>query len=234
MRPPDLTRPPTSSRRRSEAVRRWLATPAPRGKHAAQSACAVLGPAHPLSRATDAVTGATRQWVTCAAILAGSIIAELEGHSWAAVVTISSALVLAALTILRLILKQRVSDRAIDLIAEGRETLPIATVQRHRQRLTAQRERNALAKALDTAIRQATNPPRIITRGTRPLFDTRVIAGVATDLRAVIGLLQAGSPPARGVALIDRLITDGHSPFYGHEVKPLRQELNQIGQALGR
>jgi hypothetical protein len=172
--------------------------------------------------------------VTCAAILAGSIIAELEGHSWAAVVTISSALVLAALTILRLILKQRVSDRAIDLIAEGRETLPIATVQRHRQRLTAQRERNALAKALDTAIRQATNPPRIITRGTRPLFDTRVIAGVATDLRAVIGLLQAGSPPARGVALIDRLITDGHSPFYGHEVKPLRQELNQIGQALGR
>ena len=137
MRPPDLTRPPTSSRRRREAVRRWLATPAPGGKHAAQSACAVLGPAHPLSRATDAVTGATRQWVTCAAILAGSIIAELEGHSWAAVVTISSALVLAALTILRLILKQRVSDRAIDLIAEGRETLPIATVQRHRQRLTA-------------------------------------------------------------------------------------------------
>ena len=122
MRPPDLTRPPTSSPRRSKTVRRWLATPAPRRKHAAQSARAVLGPAHPLSRATEAVTGATRQWLTCAAIPAGSIVAELEGHTWATVLTIGSAPVLAALTILLLILKQRVSDRAIDLIGEGRET----------------------------------------------------------------------------------------------------------------
>ena len=119
MRPPDLTRPPTSSRRRREAVRRWLATPAPGGKHAAQSACAVLGPAHPLSRATDAVTGATRQWVTCAAILAGSIIAQLEGRHWAAILAASSTLTLAALTLLLLTLKQRLSDRAIHMIAEG-------------------------------------------------------------------------------------------------------------------
>jgi hypothetical protein len=213
-------------------VRHWQATPGPRSKHAPPSARAVLGPAHPLTRATEAVTGATRQWLTCAAILAGSIIAELEGHTWATVLTISSAPVLAALTVLLLILKQRVADRAIDLIAEGRETLPIATVQSHRQRLTAQRERNALAKTLGSIACQATNPPRIITRGTRPLFDVRVIAAVATDLQAVIAHLQTGNPPARAVALIDRLITDGRSSFYGHEVKPLRQELNHIRQAL--
>jgi hypothetical protein len=232
MRPPDLTRPPTSSRRRGTTVRHWLATPAPRGKHAAPSARAVLGPAHPLTRATEAITGATRQWLTCAAILAGSIIAALEGRPWATVLTISSAPILAALTVLLLILKQRVADRAIDLIAAGRETLPIATVQRHRQRLTAQRERNALAKTLETTVCRATNSPRINTRGTRPLFDIRVIAAVATDLQAVIRHLQTGNPPARAVALIDRLITDGHSPFYGHDVKPLRQELNHIRQAL--
>jgi hypothetical protein len=32
--------------------------------------------------------------------------------------------------------------------------------------------------------------------------------------------------------MIDRLITDGHSPFYDHELKPLRQELSHIRQAL--
>jgi hypothetical protein len=55
MRPPDVTRPPTSPRRRSDIVRHWLGTQAPRGERAAQSACAVLGAAHPLSRATEAV-----------------------------------------------------------------------------------------------------------------------------------------------------------------------------------
>ena len=232
MRPPDVTRPPTSSRRRSDIVRHWLGTRAPRGERAAQSACAVLGAAHPLSRATEAVARVTRQWLTCAATLAGSIIAQLEGHPWATILTASSTLVLAGLTAALLMLRQQVSDRATDLIAEGREALPIATVQHQRQRLLAQRRRKALAKALDTVLRQATAPPRIVTRGTRPLFDIRVIAAVGADLRAVIELLQTRNPPARGVALIDRLITDGQSAFYGHEPLPLREELRHIRHAF--
>ena len=71
----------------------------------------------------------------------------------------SSPPTLAALTVLLLILKQRVSDRAIDLIAEGRETLPIAAVERHRQRLLAQRSRKTLAKTLETMVGRATALP---------------------------------------------------------------------------
>jgi hypothetical protein len=232
MRPPDLTRPPTRSRPRSNVARRWLPTRTPRGQEAGQSARAVLGATHPLSRATEAVTGVTRQWLTCAAILAGSIIAQLEGRHWAAILAASSTLTLAALTVLLLMLKQRVSDRAIDLIAEGHETLPIATVQRHRRRLLAQRGRKTLAKTLETMVGQATSPPKIMTRATRPLFDIRVIAAVAPDLRTVISLLRTSNPPARGVAMIDRLITDGHSPFYGYQVTPLRDELEHVRQAF--
>jgi len=165
-------------------------------------------------------------------LLVGSIIAQLEGHSWATAPIASSTLVLAALTALLLTLKQRVCDRATGLIAEGRDALAIATVQRQRQRLAAQRRRTTLANTLKSMLRQATAPPRIITRGTRPLFDVRVIAAVAADLRAIIGLIQTGTPPARGVALIDRLMTDGHSAFYGHEVKPLHDELHHIRNAL--
>jgi hypothetical protein len=120
---------------------------------------ALFGAAHPPSRATGAVTGVTRQWLTCAAILDGSIIAQLEGHHWAVFLTAGSTPTLAALTVLLLILKQRVSDRAIDLIAEGRETLPIAAVERHRQRLLAQRSRKTLAKTLETMVGRATALP---------------------------------------------------------------------------
>jgi len=48
---------------------------------------------------------------------------------------------LAALTVPLLILNQRISDRAIDLIAERQETRPIVTVHCHRQRLLARRRR---------------------------------------------------------------------------------------------
>jgi hypothetical protein len=34
-------------------------------------------------------------------------------------------------------------------------------------------------------------------RGTRPLFEIRVIAAVAADLWAVIGLLRTSNPPVR-------------------------------------
>ena len=49
----------------------------------------------------------------------------------------SSPPTLAALTVLLLILKQRVSDRAIDLIAERQETLPIADCCIHVSRSAA-------------------------------------------------------------------------------------------------
>ena len=127
-----------------------------RGERAAQSACAVLGAAHPLSRATGAVARVTRQWLACAATLAGSIIAQLEGHPWATTLTARSTLVLAGLTTALLMLRQQ----------------------------------------------------------------------------AVIGLLQTRNPPARGMALIDRLITDDQSVFYGHEPLPLREELRHIRKAF--
>ena len=127
----------------------------------------------------------------------------------ATILTASSTLTLAGLTAALLMLRQQVSDRATNLIAEGREALPIATVQRQRQRLLAQRRRKALAKALDTVLRQATAPPRNVTRGARPLFDVRVIAAVGA-VSGVIRLLQTRDPPGRGVALMNRLITDRH------------------------
>jgi hypothetical protein len=165
-------------------------------------------------------------------MLAGASIAQLEDHPWATPLAISAGIVLLALTTLLAALKQRARDRATDLIAEDRETLPIAIVQRERQRLLTRRRRKTLARTLDTMVRQATTPPKIRTTATRPLFDPRVIARVATDLCAVIARLQTERAHARGVALTEKLISDAGSSLYGDNEKRLREELHRVRSVL--
>lgn len=231
MRLTGLLRPPASSRHPAGPDHRRLG-PASFGHRAPQSAVSLLGPAHPLIRATEAVAEGTRQWRICAAVLVGAIIARLEGHPWAAALALSAGIVQLTLTILVAALVQRLRDRANELIAEGRETLPIAIVQRQRQRLLTRTRRRALAGTLDIMVRQATTPPKIRTIGARPLFDPRLIANVAADLRAVIARLQTEHSRARGVALTEQLIVDGQSPLYGHNEKRLREELQRVRYLL--
>ena len=231
MRPPDLTRSLTSSRRWAGIVRRRLVAGQP-GNEAAQSAALVLGPTHPLSRAMDAAARVGRQWWACAAVIAGAVIAQFERDPWALAVAGSAGLVLVTLTFVIFGLRQRVRDEAIHLIAEGREALPIGVVHRQRERLVSRRTTEGLARALETMLGQALRPPRLMTRGASPLFSVRVIASVAPDLRAVISLLQTGSARARGVALTERLLAYGDSPLYAREARVLREELHRIRSTL--
>jgi hypothetical protein len=147
-------------------------------------------------------------------------------------VEVSAGLVLLTLTVAVLVLRQRVRDEAIHLIAEGREALPIAVVHRQRERLVSRRTTEGLAGALETMLGEALRPPRLMTRGARPLFSVRVIASVAPDLRAVISLLQTRPVSARGVALTERLLSYGDSPLYAREARVLREELHRIQSAL--
>jgi hypothetical protein len=231
MRPPDLIRPATIPRRWIGPIRRWLHAGAPPGS-CAESAGAILGPTHPLVRAIETAAATATQWRACAAILTGAIIAQTEGHPWATALAVSAGIILLALTALLAALDQRVRDRATDLIADD-EAVPIAIVQRQRQRLLTRRRRETLARTLNTMVRQATTPPDIRTAGTRPLFDPILIASVSGDLRAVIARLQTEQPYARGVALTEQLITDGGSPLYGHNERRLREEIHRVRYALG-
>jgi hypothetical protein len=165
-------------------------------------------------------------------MFAGATIAQLEGHAWATSLVISAGVVLLLISAVISALMARVRDRAIDLITGGRETLPIAVVQRERRRLLTRRRTQILAKTLDTMIRYTTTPPKIRTTATRPLYDPTVITRVAPDLRAVIENLQSEHTHARGVALTEQLITDGRSPLYGENEGRLREELHRVRSAL--
>lgn len=105
-------------------------------------------------------------------------------------------------------------------------------MQSQRQRLLTPKRRKILARTLDTMVRQATTPPKIRTTGTRPLFDPRVVASVAADLRAVIARLHTEHAQARAVALTEQLIVDGGSPLYDHNEKRLREGLHRVRYLL--
>lgn len=233
MRPSDLIRSSTSSRRRVGTVRSGRLSARPLGERTARSAGVVLGRSHPLTRGIDAVGCVSKQWLTCAALMAGAVIARIEGDAWAVAVEVSAGLVLLTLTVVALALRRRVRDEAMHLIAEGHEALPIAVVQRQRQRLLSPRTRDTLARTLEMMLGQALRPPRIMTRGARPLFSVLVIASVAPDLRALISALRTKNAGARGVGLLERLITHGDSPLYGREAAVLREELRRVRSALG-
>jgi hypothetical protein len=233
MRPPILTRSPTSARRRVGIVRHGRLSPRPLGERTARSAGIVLGQSHPLTRGIDALGCVSKQWLTCVALMAGAVIAGIGGDAWAGAVALSAGLVLLTLTVVVLALRQRVRDEAMHLIAEGHEALPIAVVQRQRRRLLRPRTTDTLARTLEMMLGQALRPPRIMTRGARPLFSVLVIASVAPDLRALISVLRTENASARGVSLLERLITHGDSPLYGREAAVLREELHRVRSALG-
>ena len=188
---------------------------------------------HPLLRATEAVHYTGRQWVHVAAVLAGSVIARIEGREWAGPLAGSAASVLLILTVLLAAHKQRERDCAIELVLEGRETVPIAAVQRQRRRLLSEQTRNGLAGNLEDLIRQAARGSRRQMRVTPLPFEPRVVRLVAGELRDVIGLLRAEGVSARAVARAERLVERAVSPLYGQDVGALREELRRVRDLLG-
>jgi hypothetical protein len=213
-----MRRPPGSAARASGARPR--------------SASAVLGSDHPLARATDALDNIVRQSLAVAAVLVGSIIDLIVGRPWGGTLAASAAIVLLGLAAIATACKKAQRDRALSLIREGRENVPVAAVQRQRRRLGDPRTRTTLARSLTDMIDQASPRRGLLACRICPLFDRAVIRTVADDLRAVIRLLDTDHAPVRGVALVEHLLIDAFSPLYGNQTEPLRQELHRIAHLL--
>jgi hypothetical protein len=192
----------------------------------------ILGPDHPLVAAIEAVHTVLHQSLAVGAVLVVSLTAVGEGDSWASAFAGSAAIVLLGLGIYAALLQQDKRDRVLDLIVEGREGVPVRAVQRQRRRLLAPRTRRTLAGSLHAVILDASKDGRTSRFVARVPVDVLVVAAVAPELREVIVLLGADQIAARGVAAIERLLTDGGSALYRHEAEPLRDELHRIRYLL--
>ena len=134
-----------------------------------------------------------------------------------------------------LLLAMRVQARrdcVTDVILEGGEDLPVGVVQRERRRLLSDRNRAGLARGLEETAREASAPRNGRVRLVPPLFEQRVVAQVADELRELGAVLRAGGVSARGVASLERLVSHATSPLYGRDVAALRDELRRAQELL--
>jgi hypothetical protein len=187
---------------------------------------------HPLAGASEALRCTARQWNHVAAVVVGSGIARAEGGRWASSLVCSAGGVLVVLSLLLTVRIQARRDRVADVILEGREDLPVAIVQRERRRLVSEGNRAGLARSLQEMARDASAPGNGRVRLVPPLFQPKVVAQVAGELRELGAVLRAGGVSARGVASLERLVSHATSPLYGRDVVALRNELHRARELL--
>ena len=195
-------------------------------------AAALLGPEHPLVQASDVLQSIVRQCVVLAAVLVAAIAACIAGYAWAWTVILGAGVVLSILVLLTAGFQQCKRDHAIDLILKGYQNFPIAAVQDQRRWLLSARTRLRLAHSVIRMVNEVSRRPRWQARGSTPLFHPQTIAEAFDELLEVAHALVTEEVSAQGVARAERLITDGASPFYGHDSIVLRAELHRIRHDL--
>ena len=121
-------------------------------------------------------------------------------------------------------------ERAFELIASGREELPLDVVECERSRLRDHRYRRRLASTLTVITLQ----PESREWWTPVTGDHESVRCARAELLEIAALLRdLPSVRARGVALVTRLVRDGAtSPLYQGPAPRLREELGRIRHVL--
>jgi hypothetical protein len=192
----------------------------------------LLGRDHPLTTTSREFDTLVHQIGAVALMLAGGIVSLALGVGGAVALVIGAAIVLVCLLAVFWPAWDRRRRAARDLVLEGRETLPIAVVQRERERLLEERTRGYVARSLERVLQHVTRRPTPVPASVRPLFDVGTVATVVEDLQVIIALLRTETTQARGVALAEQLLTEGFSPLYGENALALRDELRRVRYLL--
>lgn len=191
---------------------------------------AVLGADHPLVRAESRERTLRAQFgVTVVFGLLAGVLSPALGPP-ALRLSIGAAVVASLLAVAVLIARSRLRELAFDLIASGREDLPLPAVEHERSRLRDRRYRRRLANTLDTITVQPD-----VREWWSPIYaDHAAVRATHAELLEIARLLrELPSVRARGVALVTRLVRDGAtSPLYQGPALRLREELGRIRHVL--
>jgi hypothetical protein len=186
-----------------------------------------------LTRASEAVDASVKQLLVVVAMFAGGIAGSIEHAPWGRPVAVAAGLVLLAFAFIAWVRVQTCRDRALELIVQGRESLPVTAVQRQRRRLASVRTRSSLARTLESMIDETLRRRPVALRSARPLLSRSVIRGALDELRAIVRLLETDDVTVRGTALIERMVTHGESSLYGQDALALRSDLARARAMLG-
>lgn len=232
MKPTRFTPPTSATKARSGPIRRTLQLVSRTRPASDALEVVLLGSDHPLVQVSDLLQSINRQCFVVATILLGATVAVIERQDWAWMLILGAGFVLSIDALLAVGFRQCKRDHAIDLILNGYQNIPIAAIQDQRQRLLSERTRKSLARVLMRTVEEVSERPRWKTRGTMALYHPKTIADAIDELLAVASALQTDDLSAQGIARAERLLTNGTSPFYGHDQIALRAELRRIRDDL--
>jgi hypothetical protein len=190
----------------------------------------VLGPDHPLTRADGRLRTLRAQLAVTAVLGVGMLALSPLLGSPALHLAIGAGAVAAVLLGAVLLARAGLREQALELIASGREDVPIPVVESERCRLSDRAYRRSLARTLDV-IRAEPSPKEWWS----PVYADRDAVHAADDELIEVSRLLRELPTvrARGVALVTRLIRDGAtSPLYRGPAPRLREELSRIRHVL--
>jgi hypothetical protein len=196
----------------------------------ATAARQLLSVDHPMVVAAERLPSLRRQAVAVAVVLAAAALAQVRG-AHAVALMLAASLVEAGLLGGLVLAGAAVRRHALELIAEGRGSLPLVAVQRRRARLLEPRHVRALADAVEGVRREAHDPYRA--GPTRPLYARSVIRHVDGELAQTACLLRGAQPNLTAVARVELLLASELSVLYGDDATELRQELRRIDVLWG-
>jgi hypothetical protein len=189
---------------------------------------ALLGHEHPLARIEERMRRLRMQLVAVGVLLGGAGVALLGGLGDTRGLAMAAGLVLSGLGLRLLSTSASRRDRALDLIADGRDALPLEAVRRRRERLMDPRRARALARSLERIRSESRPGARRRTFGP-PLYSPAVIRQLDGELARIVELLRSPAPGIVAIARAERLLSGERSPLYGEDPRRLGEELRRIG-----
>jgi hypothetical protein len=190
----------------------------------------LLGPDHPLARAESQERTLRAQFaVTVVFGLVVGVLSPLLGQP-AVRLSMGAAAVAAFFLSAAFVARIRLRGRAFELIASGREELPVEAIASERSRLRDRSYRRKLARTLQVITLQ----PQTREWWSPIYADRASVVAARPELLEVARLLRdLPSVSARGVALVTRLVRDGAtSPLYQGPAVRLQEELGRIRHVL--
>jgi hypothetical protein len=200
------------------------------GRTGQVTAAALLGERHPLVGTLGRLETTGGQLVVVAAAHAAGLALwwlQIPPGMAVAIAAIGSEVVLGCRLLLLL---QRRREECLALIAEGGDNLPLQVVARERRRLASPRYRMRLARAVEELARPRPFGARSVSA--RPPLDARVVGPLRPQLRELAQQLERDDVSARGMALLELLISSPLSPLYGAEPDRLRREVGRVRYLL--
>ena len=124
-------------------------------------------------------------------------------------------------------------DSVRDLIIRGGADVPLAFVQRERNRLLDRRRREILAHCYESIGDEPGASGRVPCRAC-VIVSLKLMAEVRPEMKLIAALLRDDAPGVPGVAAAQRMVSTGTESLYGDDEEILRQDLRRIAVLLRR